>query len=234
MIGNDDCVQVIFSNEKVAGEGEHKLKKFVQKYGSNDESYMIFGMDADLFMLSLATHKENFHILRENPQGGEDEFFHINMHSIRQNIVDVLLMDYSSVSDRIHINDFILMIFLTGNDFLPKIQSVDISGTFGIEILFDLYKNIVKSYGPLTDSNDSLNIDSLQCFMGTLALDEKNIIMSKRPTFQDMLVEHHRIGQDDFDFVKYREEYYLTKMNCSNEVDIKQSCIKYIEGLQWV
>jgi 5'-3' exonuclease len=111
MIGNDDCVQVIFSNEKVAGEGEHKLKKFVQKYGSNDESYMIFGMDADLFMLSLATHKENFHILRENPQGGEDEFFHINMHSIRQNIVDVLLMDYSSVSDRIHINDFILMIF---------------------------------------------------------------------------------------------------------------------------
>ena len=78
--------EVIFSNEKVPGEGEHKLVKYVRQFGSENEHYMIHGMDADLIMLALASQRENFHILREN----RNDLFHIDMKPIRDTLVYTL------------------------------------------------------------------------------------------------------------------------------------------------
>jgi 5'-3' exoribonuclease 2 len=60
-------IKVVFSNEKRPGEGEHKLVAYVREFGDKNDHYMIHGMDADLIMLALASQRENFHILRENP-----------------------------------------------------------------------------------------------------------------------------------------------------------------------
>ncbi|MDC3333061.1 hypothetical protein OAV62_02360, partial [bacterium] len=59
-------IQVIFSNEKVPGEGEHSAKKLIKRYGTDDESYCIVGLDADLIMLSLAVKRPKMYVLREN------------------------------------------------------------------------------------------------------------------------------------------------------------------------
>lgn len=225
-------VEVIFSSSKNCGEGEHKLVKYVRDFGLDDETYMIFGMDADLFMLSLATHKENFHILRESQQNYEEEFYHIDMKKIRNNIVDNVMQEQSLIQDKIHINDFILMIFMIGNDFLPKIQSVEITLDF-VENLFGIYRNVVKSYGPLTNSNNSLMIEPLQVLFGTMAERECDFISQRKTNFPDSLVEKHTID-GKLNFNTYRDEYYFIKMECKTEDDIKKACVEYIEGLQWV
>ena len=59
-------LEVILSNEKVCGEGEHKIINYLRKYKQNGESCCIHGMDADLIMLSMSAPCKNMFVLRED------------------------------------------------------------------------------------------------------------------------------------------------------------------------
>ena len=52
------------------GEGEHKITEYIRIYKDSkeyipDTKHCIYGLDADLIMLSLITHKPNVVVLRE-------------------------------------------------------------------------------------------------------------------------------------------------------------------------
>lgn len=204
--------EIVFSSEKVPGEGEHKLVAFVREQGEKNDSYMIHGMDADLIMLALASQQENFHVLRENPYRQRQEFFYVDMKSVRELLVHSLLHEPSMSADQFFINDFILMMFMAGNDFLPNLPTIDIlEGS--IETFFDVYRSVVHSYGNIVTHCHTLSIKPLLILIQTLAIERRKNVS---------------------DWTEYRTDYYAKKMGCHTEKDIECACHHYFDGMQWV
>jgi 5'-3' exonuclease len=242
-------IEVIFSNEKSPGEGEHKIINYIRKYGNPIDSYCVHGLDADLIMLGLGTHLPNFWILREDLYDRRNEYFLLDIGASRNKLS--LLMDWNDQNEgnksevtfdpESSVNDFIFICFMVGNDFLPHIPSLEIIEG-GIDQMLDVYKNVGESYGHLTHTVDDKVIfrkSSLEVFFGTIAQYDKGILedklLHKDKFFPDPILENNAKldkGKYTLDIDGYRKEYYET---CIDEgVDIKDLCHQYFEGMQWV
>jgi len=237
-------VQIIMSNEKAPGEGEHKIINYIRYYGNKNETFCIHGLDADLIMLALGTHLPKFYILREDMYDPSNDYFCINVGCVHDQLVEIMrwASDKYTLIPNSAIDDFIFMCFMVGNDFLPHIPSIEIIED-GIELMIQVYKDVCSSYGHLTQNIDGkvcLIQKSMEAFLGTIGHHEKENFQTKlgkkSSFFPDPILEKCAIqtsnGTWTVDIEKYKTDYINT--NFPKDYDVEKLCHEYLEGMQWV
>lgn len=113
-------VEVHLSDSNEPGEGEHKIAKWIRenKDVKNDD-HCIYGLDADLIVISTTLPVKSIFLLRENVfvPITRMEFHVFLVEMFRQNVSEHLKhekTDYIS-----SLKDFSVITFILGNDFLP-------------------------------------------------------------------------------------------------------------------
>ena len=172
-------IEVLLSGSDVPGEGEHKILEYIRHYKLSENynpytKHCIYGLDADLIMLSLISHEYNFIILREDSfemkkKEKEKEDKNIKEKYINKKIEyqfflisvlrEYLELEFNFLKKKIKfkydfekiIDDFIFLCFFIGNDFLPNLFSFNIEKG-ALTHLFEFYKACLPELdGYLTD-----------------------------------------------------------------------------------
>lgn len=239
-------IEVIFSSEKVPSEGEQKCLQFVRQNKEHNptENYCIHGMDADLIMLALSAHADQFYVFRENIY--ETGFHLIDIKGVSIDLIKLMKWNEDVNSKKFYgdrsIDDFVCLCFVIGNDFLPHIPSIEIVEG-GVDVMLEVYRKVCESYGHLTriqNGNIYLVKKSFEIFFSEISTYEKGMIEEKingkTVFFPDPIVDRNVrfdpvTGMKVLNYDMYREDYYKTLFP---DVDIKSICLDYIEGMQWV
>jgi 5'-3' exonuclease len=184
-------LDIIYSSCYMPGEGEHKLIEFIKN--NNTNSYIIYGLDADLIFLCLATGLNNLYLLREaneiNNKESRGVLKYVSIDVLRKVIPDTMknfimkidsfkTFNYDKINDNNLINDFIFLCYFLGNDFLPHIYAIDINKD-GIEYLLKEYANIIFNLSNLEyiiDKKYKINKKILIKLLEGLASKEEDVL----------------------------------------------------------
>lgn len=136
------------------GEGEHKIFAQIAAAPATGGPYYIYGLDADLIMLSLMAHRPGIYLMRETvdgprgPRGPSDAaYMYLDVDKLRIGILTQVIEKYKWTVDPVVIHDpfgpearntiesYLVLCFLLGNDFLPHITSLSLTKNGHVKIL---------------------------------------------------------------------------------------------------
>ena len=151
--GTYNVKNIILSPSDKYGEGEHKLFEYIRAFPEQHlgKNTVIYGLDADLIMLSI-NHlpvNPNIYLFRETPEFiksinselDPNESYMIDIPELAKiitlNMNNGEPLTTEQQSNRIY--DYIFMCFFLGNDFMPHFPSVNIR-TGGVDKMINAYK----------------------------------------------------------------------------------------------
>ncbi|XP_064610977.1 5'-3' exoribonuclease 1-like [Liolophura sinensis] len=207
-------VQVILSGHETPGEGEHKIMDYI-RYQKSQPGYdpntrhCLYGLDADLMMLGLVSHEPHFCLLREEVRFGgkkdknkrpatpEETTFHLLHLSLMREYID---FEFSSLKEPLSfdydlervIDDWVLMGFLVGNDFIPHLPHLHIHHD-GLPLLWRTYMKVLPTIDGYLNQGGHLNLPRFEKFMKELS---KYDVDTFSDQFQDLKWLEGKVGKD--------------------------------------
>jgi len=254
--------ELIVSGSDSPGEGEHKMFQHIRKNKNKiNGNIAVYGLDSDLIMLSLfhCQYFQQMYIFRETPEFGKQlieqsnnsDYLFLDILNFSKAILSEMNCE---VYDHHRLYDYIFMCFFLGNDFLPHFPSLNIR-TNGIDILLDLYRSQLGKYKQRTFISNDLQIQWkwVYAFVNELGKNERNRLINEYDVKSKFSKRNWGTSNEkDRDFlvqsvpVIYRpEETYISpqhhywemryyKSLFHDGVEIRDVCVNYIEGLEWV
>ncbi|KAL9596504.1 MAG: hypothetical protein Q9219_005765 [cf. Caloplaca sp. 3 TL-2023] len=183
-------VDIVLSGHEVPGEGEHKIMEYIRLakaqpgYDPNVR-HCLYGLDADLIMLGLLSHDPHFCLLREEVTFGRQsqkkskELEHQNFYLMQlcivreylelefQELQQSSLLSFPFDMERV-IDDFILMAFFVGNDFLPNLPNLHINEG-ALALMFKVYKTVLPKAGGYINEGGIIHLQRLALLLEELS-----------------------------------------------------------------
>jgi len=239
---------VVYSPHSMPGEGEHKMFHHLRKLltagtiTQGQGNHVIYGLDADLTMLAALSPLKNIYLCREN---------------LQQNVsIDALMATMTEAHVNLTPSDFVTVIFLIGNDFLPHIPAL-VSVEASMDAMFTAYNTVGV---PLTTAEGGGGIDwpHMARFLVTLAGQEQALLRDRASLdymypFTLLLQSTTRVAdttsQKDprhrgvkrykvtsLDFDAFRNNWYLRALPGSRNLDrdIAVMARRYLKAMEWV
>ncbi|KAK2763075.1 hypothetical protein FQN54_009708 [Arachnomyces sp. PD_36] len=193
-------VDIVLSGHEVPGEGEHKIMEYIRQAKAQpgyhpDIRHCLYGLDADLIMLGLLSHDPHFCLLREEVTFGRQsqkkskELEHQNFHLMHlcmvreylelefQELREPDILDFPFDMERV-IDDFILMAFFVGNDFLPNLPNLHINEG-ALAWMFKTYKAVLPKLGGYINESGVINLERLGVLLDSLSAVEYRFFESE-------------------------------------------------------
>ncbi|KAE8893120.1 hypothetical protein PF011_g23189 [Phytophthora fragariae] len=219
-------LEVFFSGSEVPGEGEHKIVEFIRhrKMADGYEANMrhcMYGSDADLMLLGLMTHEPHFTLVRETVVWGnqhrkvaakqieEQQWQLVHFSLFREYLMMEMRVQPPLDGERM-LDDFILLTFLLGNDFIPHSPTLEISED-AIPLLLKVYRELLENHkrSYLTLNGKITNVKLLQELFQIIGNQEEEILINRA------MEEKRRSGR--------RGGRQQVKQNDVNEVEVQKA-----------
>lgn len=218
--------KIVYSSCLVPGEGEHKIYEIFRtnpEFKDQQKNHVVYGLDADLIMLSLLSPVENIFLSREN----KADIFSIKI--LRERINSYLISPTS-------VQDFVLVCSMLGNDFLPHyVTYEELKKT--LDVMFDVYKKGTRfdqtPFQLTVYNSGEIDWTNLSYYIVKLAQREKDLVtaFSKETLKYPYPAIEESFVSKKFDFDKFRENWYLFAESSDYVQDMVES---FLSTLGWI
>jgi 5'-3' exoribonuclease 1 len=237
---------IVYNGPNVAGEGEQKIYNIL-KSEPVTYNHIVYGLDADLIMLSLMAHPYKIFLYRETSNFAylnwviESKQYVLDIKKLAEQLSHLMKLPLKSA-----VQNYCMLCFLCGNDFLPHFPSLNIRNNV-IEYLLDVYSRI--NTDSLINPDNTINWDQMGLLFYELASKENELTkqevkwkQSRRVTniteedrlnnlpLADMTIENRLIKNMD----KYNKILFGRQHDddiCNNYLDMLNWCWQYYNGI---
>lgn len=253
-------LEVIISNSDIPGEGEHKLLEHmnINKDIHKNKNKVIYGLDADLIILTMLKGYPNTYLFRESsyyPFKVDEhiDFLFMDINQFRNEIMTDFGISELQHSDNAF-QDYIFLTFLLGNDFIPNLFILKIQKD-GFEYMRNIYKNGLKQFKRFLITNNGIDLEFLSFIIYGLYKNENKLLYEQsidiarwKPFLNPKFSEYERkkalIGFYPYylkekDNIQLGSKGWTDRFNSywldSNDSNIVNSVVQnYLEGLEWI
>ena len=213
---NNKKFNVFFSDANTAGEGEHKIINFINN-NNNSPNTVIYGLDADLIILSMCCKNSNIKLIRE-PQNTSNEIsdFTSNHEFV---YIDIKIYTNSFISEyklqaynkNYILNDVVFLSFIGGNDFVEPFINTKIRDKNNFVKLINIYTSILFNKQEHLIIDSEVNFDFFFKIIKEISMSEDNFVKRKNNYY----IEKPTLNKLSFDeeLQNYYHSFYISEKN---------------------
>lgn len=261
---NDE--KVVISGSDEFGEGEHKIYNFIKSsplknMGKNE---IIYGLDADLILLSLLNIRENssIRLMRESDEilGKKsynmlnNDFLFLNINNLKERLYEFYFQGQEKNCYNVNAftKDYVILCSFLGNDFIPPLSYIKVKNN-GIDFVIDEYQKVKeKTCQNIIDDNGQINHMFLKMLLRNMSkYEDENMKVAHQNYLQRRIPQTHTHSY-------HRILFAVDNYPSSNKIDkemidcskknwrvqyyqalfhgdmVNEICKNYAEGLKWI
>lgn len=239
------------SGAEEPGEGEHKVMEKLRQREASQEPIFVYGLDADLILLTMLNSKSPAYLVREDSEMGlvqlntfgEEDYSFFSLEVLKR-----------TLPPELPIPTYVAAMSLLGNDFLPH--------SLTLKIKEDGHETLIQSLKDLTNNNLSfleekdgkiqVCLDALHHMFALWSQQESSRMLhtlkkklqmkgrmqaclENRPL--EWMVESGLVWKENDAWTlhsQWADVYRKQWLQCERLSDLEAVCNEYIFGLQWV